>query len=483
LIAASKPVYKLALTTCRRSPIIVSAAADDEGKEARSMHVRMVWPVRVVVLALGVFAVFSLTHGQEQQSAPSLDAPRAKTAPANPKSEIRNPKSQTGTIRSSSDSGSRISDFSKLSPLHKQIWLSAQRGAEWLYRANVPDGRFTNGVAPALGTTLEGDHYLRQAGAAAALARAARFFGDQRYAARATQSVVTLLADTAQDPRDPRMRSTVFPPASVNRLAAAGLLVLAIHELPDPDKDLLAKAEQLCNFIHGQQQADGSLSLGNGPQTDGPDAEAVNYYPGEALYGLIRSQQRQPAAWKIDVVRNALAYYKAWWRKHPDMAFVPWQTAAYAEAFLSTKEHAFADFVFEMNDWIVRLQYQGFDDPKQVVWSGGFKGWTCGKSVETMPMVSSASYAEGLAEACRVARTLGDLPRHQSYTGALERCLAFLTTLQYTEANTQHFAEWYRPTLLGGFHASHQDGNLRIDYTQHAGSAMVQYLTHVARLP
>jgi hypothetical protein len=32
---------------------------------------------------------------------------------------------------------------------------------------------------------------------------------------------------------------------------------------------------------------------------------------------------------------------------------------------------------------------------------------------------------------------------------------------------------------VGGFHASHQDGNLRIDYNQHAVSTMVQYLTYV----
>ena len=442
------------------------------------MRFRMVWPVRAAVLALGVFAVLTLTYGQEQQSAPGVDASRLKVV-------------QPGVGASSSDRAptpaapaeNATRDFSKLSPLHQQIWLSAQRGAEWLYRANGPDGRFAYGVAPALGATLEGDHYMHQVGAAAALAQMARFSGDQRYAARAAQAIVTLLADTAQDPRDTRTRVTVFPSASVNRLAAAGLLVLAIHELPEPDKDLLAKAEQLCNFIHGQQQADGSLSLGNSTPTDSPDNEAVNYYPGEALYGLIHSQQRQPSGWKIDVVRNALAYYKAWWRKHPSMAFVPWQTAAYTEAFLLTKEQAFADFVFEMNDWIVRLQYQSFDDPKLVFWSGGFKRWADGKAVETMPQVSSACYAEGLAEACRVARSLGELPRHQSYAAALERCLPFLITLQYSEANTRHFADWYRPTILGGFHASNQDGNLRIDYTQHAVGAMVRYLTHVARIP
>jgi hypothetical protein len=86
-----------------------------------------------------------------------------------------------------------------------------------------------------------------------------------------------------------------------------------------------------------------------------------------------------------------------------------------------------------------------------------------------------------LIEACRVAREQGDVGRHQRYLETLERSLQFLTTLQYTDANTQHFADWYRPRLAGAFHASHQDGNLRIDYTQHAVAALVGYLEHVAR--
>ena len=80
-----------------------------------------------------------------------------------------------------------------------------------------------------------------------------------------------------------------------------------------------------------------------------------------------------------------------------------------------------------------------------------------------------------------VARAAGDAQRLQRYRTALENCLVFVTTLQYAESNTQHFADWYRHNVLvGGFHESHQDGNLRIDYTQHAVSALVQYLTYVA---
>ena len=88
----------------------------------------------------------------------------------------------------------------------------------------------------------------------------------------------------------------------------------------------------------------------------------------------------------------------------------------------------------------------------------------------------SARCAESLAHACRLTRDAADRSRHDRYLDAAERCLQFLTTLQYTEANTQHYADWYRPRLLGAFYASPQDGNLRIDYTQHALSAMAVYL-------
>lgn len=438
------------------------------------MRNRTAWPARLLALTLGGLALslLSLTRGQETPGPSPLAAPRP--GPAHPPQPAA---AQLPTPRPPRD-------LSRLSPLHRQIYLNAQRGADWLYRVNGPDGRFVYGYLPALQTVMEGDHYLRQAGAAVALARAARFTGDERYAARATQSIVTLLSDTVLDAKDPQVRHSVFPSASANRLAAGGLLVLAVHELPAPQDDLLNKAEQLANYIRRQQRADGSLSYtdAEGQGQAGDDPGGANYYPGEALYGLMRSQQRRPGAWKADVLRRALAYYRPWWRAHKNMAFVPWQTAAYTEAYLLTKEQAFADFVFEMNDWVCGLQYEHLD-PRQVLWYGGFMGWADGKPVEAAPQVASASYAEGLAEACRVARETGDVARYRRYTDAVERCLQFLATLQYTEANTQHFADWYRPMLLGAFHASHQDGNLRIDYTQHAVSAMVQYLTHVARVP
>jgi hypothetical protein len=253
--------------------------------------------------------------------------------------------------------------------------------------------------------------------------------------------------------------------------------VLAINELPSPQPDLLEKSEQMCNWIRRQARADGSLLCndGNDAKDANDDADSVNDYPGLALCAVLRSQKHRPAQWKTELARKAVVYYRAWWKDHRSMAFVPWQTAANAEAYVQTKEPAFAEFVYEMNDWLCGLQYDQLD-PRRPLWNGGFMKWADDKAIDAPPTIDSARYAEGLAEARRTARAASDATRYQRYTDVLHRCLQFLVRLQYTDANTQHFEEWYRPRLVGGFHASTQDGNLRVDYTQHALSALAIYL-------
>jgi hypothetical protein len=434
--------------------------------------------IRIVSILLLLFVAgmtYSLIRGQEGQSTQRRDADAA-SHPAPPLAAPKPTAITPGPTR----------DFSKLDDFPKEMLVSCQRGADWLWRINDPKGHFLYGYLPALKTPMEGDNYLRQAGAAFALARAARLLGEDRYAARATQSVLTLLDDTIVDSGETACRHTSLPSTILNRLGAAGMLVLAINELPAPQPDLLDKSEQLCNWIRGQANTDGSLRCSDDSPPSPPppggerggggsDDDSVNEYPGLALYAVLRSQKHRPADWKAELARKALGYYRAWWKEHRSMAFVPWQTAACAEAYVQTKEPAFAEFVYEMNDWLCGLQYDQID-PRHPVWYGGFMKWADGKTVDAPPAIDSAVYAESVAEARRTARAATDPARYQRYSDALHRCLQFLVRLQYSDANTQHFEEWYRPRLVGGFHASSQDGNLRIDYAQHAVSALAMYL-------
>jgi hypothetical protein len=461
------------------------------------MSLRRVSLLLLILAAGATMAV--LTHGQESPPRQPFNPPEKQTLPVRPTPPTPPPMTPIAPMPATPlppiqpmgvspmpvPVAKAGPDLGRLKPLHQQMVLSTQRGAEWLASMNGYDGKFVPGWAPALNTPLEGDNFLHQAGAAFALARVARYTADEGAAAKAAHAILVLLEETMTEkqPDGQLARYTSLPSMVFNRLGAASLLVLAVHELPSPPKDLLDQAEELCNFIRRQARADGSLCCSDrhpDGAVDPEETDAVLHYPGQALYALMRSQTLRPAPWKIDLVRKAVAYYHPWWRTNKSMAFVPWQTAAYTEAYLLTHEKAFADCVFEMNDWLCTLQYEQID-PRHQMWMGGFKTWMDGKSLQTPPQILSAHYAESLAHAARAAREAPDGARHERYVAAVKSGLQFVGTLQYTEGGTLHFKESYRSRLVGGYHLSHQDGQMRIEYSQMALSALVTYLEHVVR--
>src|SRR5262249_44666333 len=102
------------------------------------MRSRLTWIVTLAALGLSGLWVWSGSRAQDRSSPP---ATKPTTSPNDPPKPVR--------------------DLSKLAPLERQMELSAQRGADWLFRANRADGRFVYGYVPALQKVLEGDHYLR----------------------------------------------------------------------------------------------------------------------------------------------------------------------------------------------------------------------------------------------------------------------------------------------------------------------------------
>ena len=402
------------------------------------------------------------------------------TSPAQspPASQIK----QATLIVPAKDAFRKPRDGSTLPETAQPIYFSAERAMEWLKRTNRADGRFVYGFQPALRVQIDGDNFASQAGATFALARAARYYQDRAGTAKASQAALSLLLETMLDADNRTLRYLAAPPMAVDRLAAHGLLISAIHELDGSDKydDLLKQADQLCNYLRQQQRSDGSLCVSVDSTllksgSDELDADRAGW----ALQGIIRSHKQRPQEWKLDMLRKARGYYASAWQQNKSLALVCSQTPAYAEAYLQSNDPAFKEIVFTMNDWLVGLQYRDDFDSTRKHWGGGFQRFRAGKAEPAVPDISSALPAESLAEACRVARQAGDLTRLKTYERALIRNIHFLMSLQYTAAKTQHFVDPFRPAILGAFHASHQDGNLRIDYTQHALCAMMQYLDAV----
>jgi hypothetical protein len=354
----------------------------------------------------------------------------------------------------------------KRTPQQQQMLLYARRGADWLARMHDPKGRFLPGYLPALQRASEGDNLPRQALAAAGLAHAARVLGEEAYAVRAAQTLLTLLEDTIVDPADKTCRIVDLPGDRLVRAAAAAHLVQAICELPQPPADLLEKAEQLTRTLAKLIQADGRI------------AEADVSTAGMILCALARSHRCQPAPWKPALVSKALSYYRSVWEKNRRLEAVYPLTIACVECYRSNKDRQAAAFALKIQDWLLGLQYTKLDG-QRLGWFGGFMAWRDGQAVEQEPDARAGALAASLAKGVSLARELADVQRHQQYTQALEQAVQFLLSLQYTEAGTQHFAAWYRPKVVGGFHHSPTNGDLRIDHAAQAIEAILDWVEHM----
>lgn len=389
----------------------------------------------------------------------------------------------------------------------RTVYYSARRGANWLKSMQRPDGLFVYGWIPSLNRPMEGNNYLRQAGAAAALARSAAYTQDQAQGLAARQAILVLLSSyTAVHPEDKTIRQPSVAPSQANPVGFAALLLLAISELPQPTDALLEHGDGLAKFLASRQRPDGSINIADTLLLDDSphdDLVGMNFYPGEALYALMRNHAIRPQQWKLDVVERAFNFYRDHWKQHPDPTFIPWQTAAFTEAYLWSKKQEYAAFVFEMNDWLLQFQYmEGSGTPAE--WNGGFASLQDRHLVRTPPTAATGSYAEGMVEACRVARWIAnecqqrvdnstgeERTKHEEslkaaharlvlYKQAAERSLQFLVRNQYTIKEASHFEHWYREKLNGAIYGGVEDGTVRIDFTQHAVCAMFHYLTHVA---
>jgi hypothetical protein len=370
----------------------------------------------------------------------------------------------------------RFSKYDELPDLTRQLVFATRSGMEWLGRAGVhqSNGRFVT-VDPALGTLTEDGDFIHQALGAFALARAARLTGDEKYAVRSAQTILSLLAETPRDPGNSAARKPVQSNVVCNRVGAAAHLALAIYELPDATPELIQCGEQLCQFLRGQLQADGSVCYAE--QREPAEPDGLTKYPGPALAALATSHKSAPADWKKEAIGRGLTYYRKQFRANPCPALVPWLTAAFAEMHLLTKDPAYAEAVFEMCDWLRQLQYDS-PDRARALWRGGFPTVADGKVVQSGPTAEAGYYALGFVEACRMIRQMDrpDAARYDQYRAALVRAFQFLTTLQYGDENTQHLAAHFRPAVVGAFHPSHTNGGLRVDYTAAAVASLSQYL-------
>lgn len=233
-------------------------------------------------------------------------------------------------------------------------------------------------------------------------------------------------------------------------------MILSLAGQPDYPGSL-ETAGRLANWILSLQQPDGSYNTSFGGKVSG-----IDFYPGEAMLSLMRLFERNGDERLAESVSRAFPYYRDYWRKNKNTAFVPWHSQTYFLLAQHTKDPRLESFVYEITDWLIDA-YQITKDvyPDKI---GGFK--------KENPGNSTASYMEGINDAYRVAQLFDNRRHIRKYRDSIRAGIRFVLQTQFTPEN----AFWVKnPTrTIGGFRASLKKAEQRNDYTQHAVSALMK---------
>lgn len=340
----------------------------------------------------------------------------------------------------------------------QRIAAAIHDGADYLRRAQRPDGGFVYEYNPTRDACAPGDHIVRQLATTWIAAELSRRPDAAPCRDILTRALPFLFARMRPAPTHTGglVVSDVADVAVLGASAFALLTLLATAD--DGFKDV---ALRLADAILSLQRPDGGFHT-EFPAATRSDAE--NFYPGEALLALMHLHARHPDPRYPSALRRALPYYRAHFRAERASALIPWQAAAYAEIFRVTGEREYSDWVFELADAIVPLQYVGASIPYPD-YAGGYRA-------KGPPGIPSATYNEGVLDAYDVAVKTGDHERAARYQRAGLLAALFTLRLQFTADNAYYIERPDR--ALGAFRASLGDAALRIDHTQHAVNSLIK---------
>ena len=336
----------------------------------------------------------------------------------------------------------------------------------WMLRNLSADGSLPYKYWPSRGVESPADNAIRRFLASLSLARLGEHRGDAAIREAAVRNLRFNLTRYFQTIGDGR--GAIVEPAGA-KLGAAALAALSILESPARDEF----ATELAMLTAGVNSlADDELGFRTfffPPERDG---ENWNFYSGEAL--LFWAESRRRGAMGAPSLERCAATFARCRERHfraRNPAFVPWHAQACASLFAQTGRREFADFVFEISDWLLPMQqWDGlspdlrgrFYDPRRPAFGPPHAA-------------STAAYVEGLADALALARTLGDSGRAAAYERVVDRGLRSLRQLQFRGPHDTFYIS-RKDRVLGALRTEAYDNAVRVDSAAHALAAAVKLL-------
>ena len=337
----------------------------------------------------------------------------------------------------------------------------------WMLCNLTPDGALPYKYWPSRGEESPADNAIRRFLASSALARlgALRGSAELREAARRN-----LRYNLNRYFRDIGGGRGVIVESTGAKLGAAAVAALAILD-SGASGELMEELALLAAGI--DSLADDQLEFRTfffPPERDG---ENWNFYSGEALLFWAEAARRgHPSAPALERCAAAFERCRERHLRRRNPAFVPWHTQACASLFAQTRRRELADFVFEMNDWLLSMQqWDGVD--------ADLKGrFYDPRRPEFGPphAASTGAYLEGLADAAALARALGDKERATAYERSVHRGLRSLRQLQFRDERDAFYVS-KRDRVLGALRTEAYDNTVRVDSAAHALAAAIKVLS------
>jgi hypothetical protein len=245
-------------------------------------------------------------------------------------------------------------------------------------------------------------------------------------------------------------------PPSVSEIS---FLLLALSNLADDDPRRLT-IERLSATLARMVLPSGRITTHRDPSA-ATDA-FQDYFPGQALLALAVAAEQ--SATKIDKnqLHRSFSYYRHRFRYQRHFGHVTWLMQAFSKWWQVTHDAEFAEFVFEIGDWLL-----GYQQKK----TGAF----INDHQPDTPGYTTAVYLEGVGAAVQLAAALGDQARRQKYTESFLQGFGFLDQLiiQSRDESLLPNGEF----ALGGLRQGIYYSEIRTDFVQHSLSAILSFLS------
>lgn len=336
----------------------------------------------------------------------------------------------------------------------------------WMLGNLSAEGALPYKYWPSRGTESPADNAIRRFLASLSLARLGKLRGSAEIHEAARRNLRFNLSRYFRDIGGGR---GVIVESTGAKLGAAAVAALAILEHP-VQNEFLPELNMLAAGV--ASLADRELGFRTFFFPLERDGENWNFYSGEALLFWAEAARRGlDCAPSLERCTAAFERCRARHLQARNPAFVPWHTQACASLFAQTGRRELADFVLEINDWLLPMQqWDGlapdlrgrFHDPRRPEFGPPHAA-------------STGAYMEGLADALALARAVGDRARETAYERAINRGLRSLRQLQFRDWRDAFYVS-KRKRVMGALRTEVYDNAVRVDSAAHALLAAIRIL-------